>query len=57
MGQHTRHIVPTRRKERKTVFADARWKMSSADPQAAGARLADDVRQGDYHETVLCDRR
>lgn len=28
MDQHTRHIAPTRRRERKTVFADSRWKLS-----------------------------
>lgn len=28
MDQHTRHIAPTRRRERKTVFADSRWKTS-----------------------------
>lgn len=29
MDQHTRHIAPTRRRERKTVFADSRWKIST----------------------------
>lgn len=32
MDQHTRHIAPTRRSERKTVFADSRWKTSSILP-------------------------
>lgn len=28
MDQHTRHVVPSRRRERKTVFADSRWRLS-----------------------------
>lgn len=41
MDQHTRHIAPTRRRERKTVFADSRWKVYTilpyniCDPQYA----------------------
>lgn len=32
MDQHTRHIAPTRRRERKTVFADSRWKVYTIIP-------------------------
>lgn len=33
MGQHPRHNAPTRRRERKTVFSDSRWKISVILPQ------------------------
>lgn len=38
MGQHTRHTAPTRRRERKTVFNDSRWKLSIILSQFAGER-------------------
>lgn len=38
MGQHTRHTAPPRRRERKTVFADSRWKLSVILSQNAGER-------------------
>lgn len=44
MDQHTRHIAPTRRRERKTVFADSRWKTSFILPYYADSRQ-DDIKQ------------
>lgn len=38
MDQHTRHNAPTRRRERKTVFNDSRWKVSIILSQNAGER-------------------
>ena len=38
MGQHTRHTAPTRRRERKTVFNDSRWKLSTILSHSAGER-------------------
>lgn len=40
MDPHTRHIAPTRRRERKTVFADSRWKLSFILSFYAGERQA-----------------
>ena len=34
MDQHSRHLAPIRRRERKTVYADSRWKISVILPQA-----------------------
>ena len=38
MGQHARYIAPVKRRERKTVFADSRWKISIILPQFDGER-------------------
>ena len=58
MDPHTRHIAPTRRRERKTVFADSRWKLSYILSCSAGERQANIDNEGSRkYEAVYRDNR
>lgn len=47
MDQHTRHIAPKHRRERKTVFADSRWKLSVILSQFAGERQGNEKNKSE----------